>query len=60
MKRGVLQRKLYQEHPPRHEYHLTDKDYDAAKVAIAVMPFATTTRGGRMDSYRKRYAAALP
>ena len=25
VERGVLERKLYQEHPPRYEYHLTAK-----------------------------------
>jgi len=39
VEQGVLERKLYQERPPRHEYHLTDKGYDAAGVLVAMMPF---------------------
>ncbi|NNE17796.1 MAG: helix-turn-helix transcriptional regulator [Myxococcales bacterium] len=36
---GILERRLYQERPPRYEYQLTEKGYDAAKVVIATMPF---------------------
>lgn len=36
---GVLERRLYQERPPRYEYHLTEKGYDAAKLLLAMMPF---------------------
>ena len=39
VEQGVLERRRYQEHPPRYEYHLTDKGYDAAKVLLAVMSF---------------------
>ncbi len=36
---GVLERRRYSEHPPRYEYVLTDKGYDAALVLLAMMPF---------------------
>ena len=36
---GVLEKRRYQERPPRYEYHLTDMGYDAAKVLVAMMPF---------------------
>lgn len=39
---GVLERRLYQEHPARYEYHLTDKGYDAALRLVAMMPFGET------------------
>ena len=35
----VLERRQYQERPPRYAYHLTDKGYDAAKLLLAMMPF---------------------
>ncbi|MEM9487755.1 MAG: helix-turn-helix domain-containing protein [Myxococcota bacterium] len=35
---GILERRQYQEKPVRHEYHLTDKGYDAANLLIAMMP----------------------
>ena len=36
---GILERRRYQDRPPRHEYHLTDKGYAAARVLLAMMPF---------------------
>ncbi len=33
---GILERRLYQEHPPRHEYLLTDKGRDLLPVIIAL------------------------
>ena len=33
---GVLERRLYQERPPRHEYHLTAKGRDLWPVIIAL------------------------
>lgn len=36
---GVLERRPYEVRPPRFEYHLTDKGYDAAKVLLAMMSF---------------------
>jgi DNA-binding HxlR family transcriptional regulator len=39
VEQGVLERRPYQERPPRYEYHLTDKGYDAAKLLVAMMPF---------------------
>ncbi len=36
---GVLERRRYQEHPPRHEYHLTAVGRDAGEVLLALMAF---------------------
>jgi DNA-binding HxlR family transcriptional regulator len=36
---GILERRQYQERPPRYEYHLTEKGYDAARALLAMMPF---------------------
>lgn len=36
---GLLERRRYSERPPRFEYHLTDKGYDAAKLLVAMMAF---------------------
>jgi len=34
---GVLERRLYQEHPPRHEYRLTEKGRDLYPVLVTLM-----------------------
>lgn len=34
---GILQRVLYQERPPRHEYRLTDKGVDLWPVLVALL-----------------------
>ena len=34
---GVLARRLYQEHPPRHEYRLTPMGYDLSPALVALM-----------------------
>ncbi len=34
---GVLERHLYQEHPPRHEYRLTEKGLDLWPTVVALM-----------------------
>jgi DNA-binding HxlR family transcriptional regulator len=39
VEQGVLERRQYQERPPRFEYDLTEKGYDAARVLLAMMPF---------------------
>lgn len=39
VEQGVLEKRLYQERPPRHGYHLTEKGYDAAQAILAMMPF---------------------
>lgn len=39
VEQGVLERRAYQDRPPRHDYHLTDKGYDAATLILAMMPF---------------------
>jgi DNA-binding HxlR family transcriptional regulator len=39
VEQGVLTRTAYQARPPRFEYHLTDKGYDAARVLLAMMGF---------------------
>jgi DNA-binding HxlR family transcriptional regulator len=34
---GLLERRLYQEHPPRHEYRLTEKGMDLWPVLVALL-----------------------
>src|SRR5882762_2962911 len=34
---GVLEKRLYQEHPPRHEYLLTEKGIDLCPTIVALM-----------------------
>src|ERR1700732_131925 len=34
---GVLERRLYQERPPRHEYRLTEKGLDLWPTVVALM-----------------------
>jgi DNA-binding HxlR family transcriptional regulator len=34
---GILERRLYQERPPRHEYRLTDKGIDLWPVIVALL-----------------------
>jgi len=36
---GLLERRRYQTRPPRFDYVLTDKGYDAATILLAMMPF---------------------
>ena len=36
---GVVERRQYEERPPRYEYHLTEMGYDAAKLLLVMMPF---------------------
>jgi DNA-binding HxlR family transcriptional regulator len=37
----VLERRAYSEHPPRHEYHLTDKGHGLLPVLIALQDWGT-------------------
>lgn len=39
VEQGVLEKRQYQDKPPRYEYHLSAMGYDAAKVLLAMMPF---------------------
>lgn len=39
VEQGVLERRLPGEGSARHEYHLTEMGWDAAKVLLAMMPF---------------------
>lgn len=34
---GILERRRYQDHPPRHAYHLTDKGLDLWPAVVALM-----------------------
>jgi DNA-binding HxlR family transcriptional regulator len=34
---GILEKRLYQDHPPRYEYHLTDKGLDLWPAMVALM-----------------------
>jgi DNA-binding HxlR family transcriptional regulator len=38
---GVLEQRLYQDHPPRHEYHLTDKGWDLLEFTLAMHDWGT-------------------
>jgi DNA-binding HxlR family transcriptional regulator len=33
---GVIEQRLYQDHPPRYEYHLTDKGWDLLQFTLAM------------------------
>ena len=37
IEQGVLERRLYQERPPRHEYRLTEKGLDLWPTVVALM-----------------------
>ncbi len=67
VEQGVLERKLYQQHPPRHEYRLTEKGLDLWPTVVALMqwgdrhaapaagpPVVLEHRGcgGRVDEHR--------
>ncbi len=39
---GILERRRYQEHPERHEYHLTDAGRDLWPVIVALMQWGDT------------------
>lgn len=39
VERNVLERRPYQERPPRFEYYLTEKGHDAARPLLAMMAF---------------------
>lgn len=43
---GVLQRVAYQDHPPRYEYHLTDKGRSLAPVIAALLQWGDTWAPG--------------
>jgi DNA-binding HxlR family transcriptional regulator len=64
---GVLEKRLYQQHPPRHEYRLTEKGLDLWPTVVALMqwgdryaapsagpPVLLEHRdcGGRVDEHR--------
>jgi DNA-binding HxlR family transcriptional regulator len=38
---GVIEQRLYQEHPPRFEYHLTEKGWDLLNFTIAMQDWGT-------------------
>lgn len=38
---GLLERRLYQNHPPRHEYHLTEAGRDLRPVILTLMAWGT-------------------
>lgn len=39
---GVVERRAYSEHPPRHEYHLTEAGRDLAPVVTALAHWGST------------------
>jgi len=40
---GLLERRRYCEHPPRHEYVLTERGHDFRPVALMLLAWATAT-----------------
>jgi len=38
---AVIEQRLYQDHPPRYEYHLTDKGWDLLQFTIAMHDWGT-------------------
>jgi DNA-binding HxlR family transcriptional regulator len=38
---GVIEQRLYQDHPPRHEYHLTKKGWDLFDFTLAMHDWGT-------------------
>src|SRR3954468_5616900 len=45
---GILEKRQYQEHPPRYEYRLTEKGLDLYPVLVAIMKW-----GDRWKSYNR-------
>jgi DNA-binding HxlR family transcriptional regulator len=43
---GLVQRSRYQEHPPRHEYHLTDSGRDLGPVVKAMFAWGRAHLSG--------------
>jgi DNA-binding HxlR family transcriptional regulator len=41
-KLGVLERRIYSEHPPRHEYHLTQAGADLRPIVLALKEWGDT------------------
>ena len=46
---GVLQKELYQERPPRYEYHLTEKGQRLGPVLLAMMTWGSTYVAGTLS-----------
>lgn len=44
---GVLERRRYREHPPRHEYRLTEKGLDLYPVLLALVRFGDRWLAGK-------------
>ncbi|MQY03579.1 winged helix-turn-helix transcriptional regulator [Actinomadura macrotermitis] len=43
---GVLERRAYSEHPPRHEYHLTPKGLELCEVMFAIVAWGDRWTAG--------------
>jgi DNA-binding HxlR family transcriptional regulator len=39
---GIIEQRLYQDHPPRHEYHLTEKGRDLYPAVVAMHDWTTS------------------
>jgi len=51
LEQGVLEKRLYQEHPPRYEYRLTDKGLDLWPTVVALMQWGDRgTEPGKMNT----------
>ena len=44
VEQGVLERRLYQERPPRYEYRLTEKGLDLWPIVVALMQWGDRSR----------------
>jgi DNA-binding HxlR family transcriptional regulator len=47
VREGVVERRLYQERPPRYEYHLTDKGRELVEVLLVLISWGDRWTAGR-------------
>ena len=50
--RGILERRVYSEHPPRHGYHLTQAGRDLAPVLLTLQEWASKHADGGRETMR--------
>ncbi len=51
---GLVERSLYQEHPPRYEYHLTEAGRELSPVVKAIYAWGRANAPGLGSPQRKR------
>lgn len=62
VEQGVLERRAYSEHPPRHDYGLTQKGFDLCGVLLAIAAWGDRWTAGDMGPpmlYRHRTCGEL-